>query len=360
MRKNKGKWIVNIVLALICLVWFIPSFGLLISSFKSADDITNVPWWHSFPHRNFVTEEVIQLPADTPLREPINVNGMVVTDVQLRDGIVLDDGTRLIWENRSGREVAIQNYRWTMHTDYTLQNYTQVIAGGSVNVTTADGSVITVRGSGLSEAFINTIVVAVPGTLIPLMLATFAAYGLAWTKFYGRNLVFGAIVILLVFPAQVALVPIYSDFMRVGIAGTYLSVWLAHSAFGLPLLTFFMYNYIRQLPREIFESAFIDGATHFVIFKKLVAPLAVPAVLSIGIFQFNWVWNDYLINLIFLGGMGGNEVLSMRLASMVGMRGENWHLLTSGAFISMLLPLTIFFLMQKYFVRGLLGGSVKG
>lgn len=359
-KVKRGKLIVNIVLAFICLLWFIPSLGLLISSFKAADDISDIPWWHSFPHRAYVTEEVIQLPTDTPLKEDIEVRGLTVTDLELRKGIILDDETRLTWANRSGREIAVQEYQWTIHGDYTLKNYIQVIAGGSVEITQPDGTTKRVQGSGLADAFINTIVVAVPGTLIPLTLATFAAYGLAWTKFYGKRLVFGIIIILLVFPTQVALVPVYRDFMTMGIAGTYLSVWLAHAAFGLPLLTFFMYNYIRQLPRELFESAFIDGASHFKIFTKLVAPLSLPAVLSIGIFQFNWVWNDYLINLIFLGGMGGNEVLSMRLAKMIGARGENWHLLTSGAFISMILPLTIFFIMQKYFVRGLLGGSVKG
>ncbi|MCD8502588.1 MAG: carbohydrate ABC transporter permease [Bacillaceae bacterium] len=360
LKKKRGKMIVNTVLAFICFIWFIPSVGLLISSFKSADDISNIPWWHSLPHRAYVTEEIITLPEDTPLREPMDVNGITITDEDLRRGVELEDGSLLKWESRNGRQIAVQEKKWTMHTDYTLENYRQVISGRSVEITDAEGNTRSVRGSGLSEAFINTLVVAVPGTLIPLILATFTAYGLAWTKFYGKKVVFGIIVILLVFPSQVALVPIYRDFMKIGIAGTYLSVWMAHAAFGLPLLTFFMYNYIRQLPRSIFESTFIDGATHFKIFMKLVAPLSVPAVLSIGIFQFNWVWNDYLINLIFLGGMGGNEVLSMRLASMIGQRGENWHLLTSGAIISMILPLTIFFLMQKFFVRGLLGGSVKG
>lgn len=361
MRKRKtGKIIVNLVLALICLIWVIPSLGLLVSSFKSADDISAIPWWHSLPHKAYETVEIIKLSEDSLSGKEVNVEGLIVTDSKLRTGVVLEDGKRLVWENKKALEIGLQEKKWTIFTDYTLENYKQVIAGNTVEVKDADGGVRTVRGSGLLDAFTNTLAVAVPGTFIPLIFATFTAYGLAWTKFHGKNVVFGIIVVLLVFPSQVALVPVYRDFMAIGIAGTYLSVWLVHSAFGLPLLTFFMYNYIRQLPSSIFESAFIDGATHFKIFIRLIVPLSVPAILSIGIFQFNWVWNDYLTNLIFLGGMGKNEVLSMRLATMIGARGENWHLLTSGAIISMILPLTIFFVMQKYFVKGMLGGAVKG
>lgn len=361
MRKqNRGKMIVNVVLAFICLIWVIPSLGLLVSSFKTADDITEVPWWHSLPHKAYFTEEIIKLPEDTPLRGDIIVEGLALKDTELRKGVEIDNNKRLVWEDRGQREIGLQKKRWTIHTKYTLENYRQVIGGRSVDITDSEGNVRSVQGSGLSEAFSNTLAVAVPGTLIPLILATFTAYGLAWTKFNGKRILFGIIVVLLVFPTQVVLVPVYRDFVSIGIAGTYLSVWLVHAACGLPLLTFFMYNHIRQLPLSIFESAFMDGATHFKVFSKLVAPLSIPAILSIGIFQFNWVWNDYLINLIFLGGMGSNEVLSMRLATMIGSRGENWHLLTSGAIISMILPLTIFFLMQKYFVKGMLGGSVKG
>ena len=358
--KNKGKLIVNIVLGLICFIWFIPSLGLLISSFKSADDITNIPWWNSLPHKAYVTNEVIQLPEDSSLKDDIVVDGRVYQDAQLRHGVEFEDGRLLTWENRIKRQVGIQEKKWTIHKNYTLDNYEQVIAGRSVTITDGEGNERKVQGSGLGSAFINSLAVTVPGTIIPLVLATFTAYGLAWTKFKSKKIVFSIIVILLVFPTQVAMVPVYRDFVSIGIAGTYLSVWLAHAAFGLPLLTFFMYNHVRQLPKSIFESAFLDGATHFMIFMRLVVPLSIPAALSIGIFQFNWVWNDYLINLIFLGGMGDNEVLPMRLATMIGARGENWHLLTSGSIISMLLPLTIFFLMQKYFVKGMLGGSVKG
>jgi alpha-glucoside transport system permease protein len=358
--KNKGKWIVNIVLTVICLLWLIPTVGLLVSSFKSPDDINHTPWWHAFPHKAWHTVETYELPEGTSIRELFEVAGESVTDRELAAGYELEDGRRLAWESRSDRVVGIQEYGWTMKTNYTLVNYVQVIFGGSIEVTGADGTTTTVQGNDLSRAFLNTVAVSVPSTLIPLTLATFAAYGFAWMKFRGKSPLFITMIAMLVIPAQTALVPIYRDFNNLGIGGTFISVWLVHAAFGLPLLTYFMHNYISRLPKDIFESAFIDGATHFTIFSRLILPLSTPAIASIGIFQFNWVWNDYLINLIFLGGMRDYQVLSMRLVQMVGDRGEQWHLLTSGAFVSMLLPLAIFFLMQKYFVRGLLGGSVKG
>jgi alpha-glucoside transport system permease protein len=171
---------------------------------------------------------------------------------------------------------------------------------------------------------------------------------------------FAMVVAMLVVPLQVALIPILRDYGSLGINGTFLAVWLAHTGFGLPLATYLLYNYISQLPRDILESAFIDGASPFTIFLRLILPLSVPALASFAIFQFLWVWNDYLIALIFLGSSQESQVLTMRLAEIVGSRGQDWHLLTAGAFITMLLPLVVFFSLQRYFVRGLMAGSVKG
>jgi alpha-glucoside transport system permease protein len=171
---------------------------------------------------------------------------------------------------------------------------------------------------------------------------------------------FGMVVALLVVPLQVALIPILQAYTHLQINGTFLAIWLAHSGFGLPLATYLLFNYVSQLPRDIFESAFIDGASPFTVFTRLVLPLSVPALASFAIFQFLWVWNDYLVALIFLGSVPGKQVLTMRLADLVGSRGQDWYLLTAGAFISMLIPLIVFFALQRYFVRGLLAGSVKG
>jgi len=202
------------------------------------------------------------------------------------------------------------------------------------------------------------VTVAVPSTIIPILIAAFAAYGFAWMNFPGRKFLFTLVVALLVVPLQIALVPILQDYTALKLNGTYLAMWLAHTGFGLPLAVYLLYNYIGELPRDILESAFIDGASHFTIFTQLILPLAVPALASFAIFQFLWVWNDYLVALIFLGDK--NRVVTMALAAMVGEKGQDWHLLTSGAFISMILPLSVFFALQRFFVRGLTAGSVKG
>ena len=179
-------------------------------------------------------------------------------------------------------------------------------------------------------------------------------------NFPGRKALFVLVVALLVVPLQVALVPILRDYAALNLNGTFLAIWLGHTGFGLPLATYLLFNYISTLPRETLESAFIDGASHFTVFTRLILPLSIPALASFAIFQFLWVWNDYLVALIFLGGDPNFEVVTQRLANIIGSRGQDWHLLTSGAFISMLLPLLVFFSLQRYFVRGLLAGSVKG
>ena len=243
-------------------------------------------------------------------------------------------------------------------TRLTLQNYKDTLSGKTITYQDANGNTIQRQGNNLGGAFINSIAVAVPSTIIPILIATFAAYGFAWMNFPGRKLLFTIVVALLVVPLQLALVPILQDYTSLGLNGTYLAMWLAHTGFGLPLAIYLLFNYISTLPRDILESAFIDGASHFTIFQKLILPLSIPALASFAIFQFLWVWNDYLVALVFLGDK--NRVVTSALAAMVGEKGQDWHLLTSGAFISMLLPLAVFFALQRYFVRGLMAGSVKG
>ena len=180
--------------------------------------------------------------------------------------------------------------------------------------------------------------------------------------FPGRRILFIIVVGLLVVPLQIALVPVLKMYGpdNLNINGTYLAIWLAHTGFGLALATYLLYNYISTLPREMMESAFIDGASHFTVFLRLVLPLSVPALASFAIFQFLWVWNDYLVALVFLGSNPEFGVVTQRLADLTGSRGNDWHLLTAGAFVSMILPLIVFFGLQRYFVRGLMAGSVKG
>jgi alpha-glucoside transport system permease protein len=290
------------------------------------------------------------------------VEGVTGTFDELRDGIDSPDGdTRVTWvgNKRLGR-IEVQERVWAVTWDFTLDNYKQVLLGTGIEITNPDGTTETAPGQDMSQAFLNSVAVSIPSTVIPILIAAFAAYGFAWMTFPGRRLMFILVVGLLVVPLQIALVPILRDYNTLNLNGTFLAVWLAHTGFGLALATYLLFNYVSTLPREMMESAFIDGASHFTVFLRLVLPLSVPALASFAIFQFLWVWNDYLVALIFLGGDPNFEVVTMRLAGIVGDRGQDWHLLTAGAFVTMLFPLIIFFSLQRYFVRGLLAGSVKG
>jgi alpha-glucoside transport system permease protein len=228
-------------------------------------------------------------------------------------------------------------------TTWTLANYTEVL-----------------EASGMLNAFINSLIVTIPATVIPITLAAFAAYAFAWMRFPGRGFLFAVVVGLLVVPIQMTLVPLLQAYNQTGLTGTFLGIWLAHTGFGLPLAIYLLYNYISQLPKDLFESAFIDGASHFTAFIRLVLPLSMPALAAFSIFQFLWVWNDLLVSLIFLGTDSDVAILTARLNELVGSRGQDWHLLTAGAFVTMVVPVLVFLGLQRHFVRGLLAGSVKG
>jgi alpha-glucoside transport system permease protein len=352
--------LINGALAVICLIWLVPLLGLLVSSFRERSDIISSGWWTVFPHQEYVQTSQAQLTRGLPLDQPIQVEGVTVSDDQLRAGYILPDGRRLIWANRRARLVNIQTQEWSANTNFTLSNYQNVLLGQQFTYTQPDGTTRTEQGQDMSKAFINSLTVTIPATVIPILVATFAAYAFAWMRFPGRKLLFAMVVGLLVIPGQVALIPLLRAFSGLEVSGTFLALWLVHTGFGLSLAIYLLYNYISQLPREILESAFIDGASQFTIFLRLILPLSVPALASFAIFQFMWVWNDYLNALIFLGTTPEQQVVTIKLAQMLGSRGQDWHLLTAGGFVTMLLPLIVFFSLQRFFVRGLLAGSVKG
>jgi alpha-glucoside transport system permease protein len=353
---------VNGILILICLVFIIPALGVFITSFRSSQDIFTTGWWTVFPHREYVTSGQILVDPNADLNGPISLPGIEgqYTFEELRAGVKLPDGRKLTWYgNKRTRQVDVASLQWVgFSTNLTTKNYSDVLSSANVNYLDANGNTIVRQGDNLGGAFLNSVAVAVPATIIPILIAAFAAYDFAWLKFPGRKMFFIIVVALLVVPLQIALVPIVQDYTKLDLNGTYLAIWLAHTGFGLPLAIYLLFNYISQLPRDILESAFIDGASNFTIFTQLILPLSVPALASFAIFQFLWVWNDYLVALVFLGGK--TLVLTVALANMVGEKGQDWQLLTSGAFISMLLPLAVFFALQRYFVRGLMAGSVKG
>ncbi len=217
-----------------------------------------------------------------------------------------------------------------------------------------------IQGQGFGRAFLNSLIIAIPGTLLPTIIGAFAAYAFAWMKFPFRNFLFLLVVAMLVIPNQIALVPILSLFTNIGFTGQYWSVWIVHTAFGLPFAVFLLRNFFTALPKDLIESAHIDGASSWRIFWSLIIPLSVPALASLAIFQFMWVWNDLLVALIFLGGSVDKAPLTLAVANLVGSYGEGYQLLTAAAFISMALPLIVFFALQRYFIRGILAGSVKG
>jgi len=274
---------VRVAVIFITVAWSLPTAGLLISSFRNANDIRTSGWWEALLH-----------PFDAA-------------------------------------------------TQWTLANYETVLSA-----------------NGMAGSFINSLVVTIPATVIPIKMAAFAAYAFAWMRFPGRSLLFAVVVALLVVPIQMSLVPVLRMYAALDLNGTFLGVWLAHSGFGLPLAIFLLYNYISQLPVDLFESAAIDGASHFQIFRRIVIPLSVPALASFAIFQFLWVWNDLLVALVYLGTTDAVAVMPARLNELVGTKGEAWHLLTAGAFVTMIVPLAVFLGLQRYFVRGIVAGSVKG
>ncbi|WP_376796567.1 carbohydrate ABC transporter permease [Thermogemmatispora sp.] len=226
---------------------------------------------------------------------------------------------------------------------FTLQNYVQVVTA-----------------QGLGRAFINSVIIAVPSTILPALIGSFAAFAFAWMRFPARNAIFFAIITLQIIPLQIALVPLLQIFTSIGLTGQYAAVWLAHTAFGLPFAIFLLRNFFAALPRDLLEAAYVDGASNFRLFWTIVLPLSLPALASLVIFQFLWVWNDLLVALIFLGGNPQSAPMTLTVASLVGSYGENDQVLTAAAFLSMALPLVIFFALQRYFIRGILAGSVKG
>lgn len=236
-------------------------------------------------------------------------------------------------------------WTWFTNPTFTMDNYTEVLTGSRFQ---------------LSTYFVNSFVITLPSVAIPITLALLAAYAFAWIDFKGRNILFVAVFALQVVPLQVTLIPLLSTYVDWGLAGTFVTVWLSHSMFALPLAIFLLHNFMREIPRELIEAARVDGAGHVKIFFKVLMPLLVPAIASFAIFQFLWVWNDLLVSLVFAGGSQDVAPLTVRVAELSGTRGQAWYLLSAGAFVSMIVPVIVFLALQRYFVRGLLAGSVKG
>ncbi len=366
-------WAVHISAVLLVLLWVIPTFGLLVSSFRTGDQISTSGWW-----RALSTQEA-QLPAIRLKGEEVQKDGVFVIEGQLLDtaatvsrwGInskdpeayaagetgalpsgeaitVSETGAFTLSSTQSMADLRMPRVFVSAATppEFTLNNYDTVLFKPA-------------PGQSVGKAFLNTLTVSIPATIIPILIAAFAAYALAWMEFPGRALLVAAVVGLLVVPLQLALIPLLQFHNSIGIGKGYLGVWLAHTGFGLPLAIYLLRNYMAGLPRDIIENAKVDGATDFQIFTKIILPLSFPALASFAIFQFLWTWNDLLVAMVFLGTTDNEMVLTGTLLNLMGSRGGDWEILSASAFISIAVPLIVFFAMQKYLVRGLLAGSVK-
>ncbi|MGJ8617560.1 MAG: carbohydrate ABC transporter permease [Sulfitobacter sp.] len=375
--KSSLTWAVHISVAVLVMLWLFPTVGLLVSSFRTSDQIATSGWWNSM----FPSEQNMTLRTASPEEQAL-IDGLYVIEGNLFDtagdakisawglssraidtysagdtGELRDGGTITVaangdyrmenteeFEGRRGDRVFVTA---TTPPEFTTENYKNVLFDPS-------------NREGMAKAFFNTLTVTIPATIIPILIAAFAAYALAWMDFPGRALLIAAVVGLLVVPLQLALIPLLKLHNEVGIGKGYLGVWLAHTGFGLPLAIYLLRNYMVGLPRDIIENARVDGATDFQVFVKIILPLSFPALASFAIFQFLWTWNDLLVSLVFLiDSTGETTVMTKQIVELLGTRGGNWEILATSAFVSIAVPLLVFFVMQKYLVRGLLAGSVK-
>ena len=375
--KSSLTWAVHISVAVMVVLWLIPTVGLFVSSFRTADQISTSGWWASL----FPAEQNVVARVADPDENRVADGSTFVVSGNLFDG---EDKAISVWGTSSraidiyvagdtadlgdGETITVQangDYEWsgndeqiagrgqrvfatvTAQPEFTIANYDKMLFDES-NV------------EGMAKAFFNTLTVTIPATIIPIVIAAFAAYALAWMDFPGRALLIACVVGLLVVPLQLALIPLLKLHLGIGIGKGYLGIWLAHTGFGLPLAIYLLRNYMVGLPRDIIENAKVDSATDFQIFVKIILPLSFPALASFAIFQFLWTWNDLLVAKVFLiDATGQTTVMTNQITDLLGTRGGNWEILATAAFISIAVPLAVFFAMQRYLVRGILAGSVK-
>jgi len=379
--KSGLTWAVHISVVVLVALWLFPTVGLLVSSFRTADQISSSGWWASL----FPTEQTVQL--RTGGRDVATQDG----DLWVIEGNFFGDGAQTLPGAAEIRAFGVssraigafapgetaepgEGETFTLNADgsYRFTSVEEpgrngqrifVTAQTPPQFTTDNYSTVLVSGSGqdnMARAFYNTLTVTIPATVIPILVAAFAAYALAWMEFPGRALLIALVVALLVVPLQLALIPLLRLHLGIGIGKGYLGVWLAHTGFGLPLAIYLLRNYMVSLPRDIIENARVDGATDFQIFTKIILPLSFPALASFAIFQFLWTWNDLLVAKVFLiDATGSTTVMTNQIVELLGTRGGNWEILATAAFVSIAVPLLVFFSMQRFLVRGLLAGSVK-
>jgi alpha-glucoside transport system permease protein len=329
INKKLNKIPTHFIIIFTMVIWMVPTIGLFITSFRPLPLINTTGWW-TF----------------------LSVDNIMNTPKAAAEGETLTYGEKLSNNFTLNNYIdAIVGYRGT-------KTYVADCSSGSQSVSLKCNASDFLSPRGMGSAFVNSLIVTIPATILPVFFAAFAGYAFAWLDFKGRFLLFSILVGLQVVPLQMTLVPVLKMYAGLGMTGTFLGVWLFHTGFGLPYAIYLMRNFLGGLPRDLFEAAYLDGASHWTTFTNLVIPLAMPAIASLGIYQFLWVWNDLLVALVFLGGT--KPVMTYQISNMVTSLGAGWHLLTAAAFLSMILPMIVFFALQRYFVRGMLAGAVKG
>jgi alpha-glucoside transport system permease protein len=378
----------HIALIIICVVWLVPTVGLLVTSFRPLQAINTSGWWTAFTRPG--SSDYNANCASCHGKDGKAIDSADLTNPELISKFSRSTHLLIVLEKEfegqphmgstpipSAQDAAdilayLKNISGVKKIPlFTLNNYIDAVMGyrgtstyvvdcaagtQSVDLNCDASDLLNPRGMG--RAFLNSLAVSIPATFLPILFAAFAAYAFAWMEFRGRQVLFGVLVGLQIIPLQMTFIPISRLYAQLGLNGTFLGIWLFHTGFGLPYAIFLIRNFLGGLPREIFESAYLDGASHWTAFYKLAIPLAVPALASLGIYQFLWIWNDFLVALVFLGGQ--NPVMTYQIANMVTSLGSGWQLLTAAAFLSMALPMVVFFSLQRYFTRGMLAGSVKG
>lgn len=377
-RIGLPRLVLHLAVLFIVILWLIPTLGILVTSIRDKEQITASGWWTAFTgavttqsgrlgdastqrqegDRYVISGSVfengkgggvqsfgvrVQEPAAFEAGKPADIGDGETLQINEDGSYVYSKGAP--FDGARGKRVYLS---LMTAPEFTVQNYRDVLSS-----------------AGIGQAFVNSLTVAIPATIIPILIAAFAAYALSWMHFPGRSLIIALVVGLIVVPLQMSLIPLLTMYNAIGAffginARSYAGIWLAHSAFGMPLAIYLLRNYIAGLPKEIIESARVDGASDFEIFVKIVLPLSFPALASFSIFQFLWTWNDLLVAMVFLGTGKDQLVLTGALNALLGSMGGKWEILTASAFITIIVPILVFFALQRYLVRGLLAGSVKG
>ncbi len=375
-RLEPSRIALNLAVLFIIILWTFPTAGLLISSLRDKNDIAASGWWTALTSADQNKKGRLKGMADQVEKDgKFTVTGNLFEGADAASGKVSAFGTKVQspGANPAGSTVTLDNGQTltvNVNGSYVLTSPTALTeeSGGRVFYISSQPPRFTTENyetvlfsEGIGRSFVNSLTVTIPATIIPILIAAFAAYALAWMKIPGRGFIIAVIVGLLVVPLQMSLIPLLKLYNSTGfLSKTYLGIWLAHTGFGLPFAIYLLRSYIAGLPKDLIESAQVDGANDFKIFRRIILPLSFPALASFAIFQFLWVWNDLLVAMVFLGSEEDKKVLTFQLNSLLGSRGGNWEILTASAFITIIVPLVVFFSLQRYFVRGLLAGSVKG